>query len=216
MEIVIDTIDRSYEVEGDGVALGGGVGDGDDLEGDDLGEGVGDGDDINTITPKVGMEFPTHEDAYKFYNRYALKMGFGTRRSTSMKSRSDPHLVISKRFVCSKEGKRRPLKNPIGEEEEHHRREIRVECKAMMKIILTESRSWRVSVFVPEHNNHELSSPSKAMKYRSHKKVHRQPIVQSLITQLHSEGISNANIARVVNAFEAHNTWLHHNKSMTS
>ncbi|KAJ6807534.1 protein FAR1-RELATED SEQUENCE 5-like [Iris pallida] len=173
-------------------------------DGVDLGDGVGDGntDDLDIITPKIGMEFATQKDAYNFYNGYALKMGFGTRWSSTSRSRSDPNLVISRLIVCSKEGKRRVLKKPIVDEEVDHRREIRFDCKAMIKIYLTKSGRWRIGKFVPEHNNHELSTPSKTVKHRSHKKVHRQPVVKNLITQLHSEGISNASIARVVNSFE--------------
>ena len=33
------------------------------------------------MVPKVGLEFETEEDAYKFYKTYAKKAGYGIRRS---------------------------------------------------------------------------------------------------------------------------------------
>lgn len=40
------------------------------------------------ITPKIGMEFPSEEDAYNFYNMYAWNMGFKIKRSNAYKDMS--------------------------------------------------------------------------------------------------------------------------------
>jgi hypothetical protein len=36
--------------------------------------------------PRIGMEFGHHEEAYQFYNEYALKIGFSVRKNNHYKS----------------------------------------------------------------------------------------------------------------------------------
>lgn len=59
--------------------------------------------------PYIGKEFNSHEDAYRYYNAYAMKMGFGIRRESMDKSRklSTPGLIVSRTFVCSKAGRKK-------------------------------------------------------------------------------------------------------------
>jgi zinc finger SWIM domain-containing protein 3 len=57
-------------------------------------------EDRNHI-PYVGMRFSSLEEAFKFYNDYALRVGFSVRKSSQTISKQG---LSSKRFVCSKEG----------------------------------------------------------------------------------------------------------------
>ncbi|CAN4109617.1 unnamed protein product [Withania somnifera] len=56
-----------------------------------------------SIDPNVGLEFDSAEDAQEFYNNYATKIGFKIRIGQLYRSRIDGS-VVSRRFVCSKEG----------------------------------------------------------------------------------------------------------------
>ena len=49
------------------------------------------------LPPYVGMVFDTIEDAQKFYNDYAFKLGFGTRISTSRNSQKKDAPKLIKR-----------------------------------------------------------------------------------------------------------------------
>ncbi|CAN4118921.1 unnamed protein product [Withania somnifera] len=60
-------------------------------------------DNEPTIEPNVGLEFDSAEDAQEFYNNYATKLGFKIRIGQLYRSRIDGS-VVSRRFVCSKEG----------------------------------------------------------------------------------------------------------------
>ncbi|KAM3340118.1 protein FAR1-RELATED SEQUENCE 7 [Capsicum galapagoense] len=53
--------------------------------------------------PNVGLEFDTAEDAQEWYSNYATKKGFRIRIGQLYRSRIDGS-VMSRRYVCSKEG----------------------------------------------------------------------------------------------------------------
>ncbi|KAE8794348.1 Cell division control 48-E-like protein [Hordeum vulgare] len=65
------------------------------------GGGMHDGDDHDDISsqplvPYVGMEFDSVKDAYKFYNDYAFRMGFGSRIDASKYARRKVHNNLSR------------------------------------------------------------------------------------------------------------------------
>ncbi|KAF9598954.1 hypothetical protein IFM89_033299 [Coptis chinensis] len=114
----------------------------------------------------VGMEFNFYEDAYEFFNRYAKKVGFGTRvRSSWWRNKPDEenskeyHVILS----CSSEGYKRMR------ESNRLRLDTRTGCGAMMRIKLMESQRWKVTEVNFVHNH--LNSPSRARFSRSHKKL---------------------------------------------
>jgi len=55
--------------------------------------------------PKLEMIFDSVEDAWKFYNDYGGRVGFGVRKQYSHKNKNGT--VTSYMFVCSKEGLRK-------------------------------------------------------------------------------------------------------------
>ncbi|KAF5194339.1 hypothetical protein FRX31_016074, partial [Thalictrum thalictroides] len=81
----------------------------------------------HTIKPEIGMTFPTCEDVKNFYNRHAMRKGFGTKVKTSWTNRK----TKEKNFVwfsCSKERFKREKEGVI------HKRPIsRVDCNAHLK-----------------------------------------------------------------------------------
>lgn len=54
--------------------------------------------------PKIGQEFESHEEAYKFYNQYACEAGFSARIANS-KKKKESNETYWKLFVCWKEGR---------------------------------------------------------------------------------------------------------------
>ena len=76
-----------------------------DSDGEEAGEEVGSIDEDVTsqpVEPYVGMTFDNAEEAHKFYNEYAYKMGFGTRIAGSKYSRKKgcDEVLINRVFEC--------------------------------------------------------------------------------------------------------------------
>ncbi|KAL6526530.1 hypothetical protein OROGR_015620 [Orobanche gracilis] len=89
--------------------------------------------------PHVGLEFDTAEDAQDFYSAYAAQAGFNIRIGQLYRSRIDG-IVISRRFVCSKEG---------------FQTNSRTGCPAFIRVQKVESGKW-VLANIKEEHNHEL------------------------------------------------------------
>ncbi|XP_020245303.1 protein FAR1-RELATED SEQUENCE 5-like [Asparagus officinalis] len=165
-----------------------------------MGESSASGIEISASTenapkPLLGMKFNTYEEAYNYYNHYALLMDFGIRKSTVNYSRKTRE-VVDRKFVCDKEGYR----SNRDKMEMPFRRETRVGCKAMMRVKILEDKSWEVTGFVEEHTNHVLSSPDKAKMHRSHQQFHKSQSCKKLIESLQEEGMPPSTISRVINA----------------
>ncbi|KAL3515006.1 hypothetical protein ACH5RR_021908 [Cinchona calisaya] len=121
------------------------------------------------LVPSLGMEFDTKESAYKFYNAYANKMGFGTRTSAGHKDKKS-NRILDRIFCCSREGKRGIDKRNANVKSHHP--ETRCNCTAKMKISCRQTKKYHVVQFIPEHN-HEFSTPSKTHMFRSHRGISR-------------------------------------------
>ncbi|XP_020257971.1 protein FAR1-RELATED SEQUENCE 5-like [Asparagus officinalis] len=165
-----------------------------------MGESSASGIEISASTenapkPLLGMKFNTYEEAYNYYNHYALLMGFGIRKSTVNYSKKTRE-VVDRKFVCDKEG----FRSNRDKMEMPFRRETRVGCKAMMRVKVLEDKSWEVTGFVEEHANHVLSSPDKAKLHRSHQQFHKSQSCKKLIESLQEEGMPPSTISRVINA----------------
>lgn len=119
------------------------------------------GNSVAVETPYKGMEFLTQEEAYSYYKLYAQKSGFGVRKASTHKTRKASKEVIGRTFVCNKEGRKRLSDKRECGKTVHRRPDSRVGCNAKMNIWLTPSKTWVVSKFVGEHQNHELSSSDK-------------------------------------------------------
>ncbi|KAK2388554.1 protein FAR1-RELATED SEQUENCE [Trifolium repens] len=107
------------------------------------------------IIPYVGMQFDTEDHAYRFYNVYAGFAGFSIRRDWRNKSKLDNKTVMSRKFVCFKEGFKRTKDDY---DEKVSRKDIRTGCLAHVVIGRELSGKYVVTSFVKDHN-HELASP---------------------------------------------------------
>ncbi|XP_042490703.1 protein FAR1-RELATED SEQUENCE 5-like isoform X1 [Macadamia integrifolia] len=136
----------------------------------------------NDLCPCIGMEFESQDDAYAFYNRYAIEMGFSARKSSTRKSQRTSE-IIGRCFCCSLQGYRN-TSSIRPEDRKKIRQETRTGCKAMMSIRRKKGGRWVVSQVVKEHN-HALTSPSKRHKLRSHRKI----IEWEVLENMRSEGV---------------------------
>lgn len=125
---------------------------------------------VASLEPYEGMEFETEEAAKIFYNSYARRVGFSIRVSIYSRSKRDG-LIISRRFVCSKEGfrRKRDVNMSSGEGKAKRPRAITREgCKAMIVVKKQSSGRWVLSKFVDGHS-HPLAPPGKVHCLRSHR-----------------------------------------------
>lgn len=93
--------------------------------------------------PYVGLEFDTPEAAQEFYNTYATQAGFKIRIGQLYRSRVDGS-VISRRYVCSKEG---------------FQTTSRTGCPAFIRVQKGDSGKWVLANINKEHN-HDLDGDS--------------------------------------------------------
>ncbi|KAL0417359.1 UNVERIFIED_CONTAM: Phytochrome-associated serine/threonine-protein phosphatase [Sesamum latifolium] len=114
------------------------------------------------LSPTVGLEFESFDEAYDFYNVYAKGQGFGIRVSNSW-FRSKRRERYRAKLSCSSAGfkKKSDANNP--------RPETRTGCPAMVIIKLVEAKRWRI-VEVELDHNHPVSLEVKRF-YKSHKKM---------------------------------------------
>ncbi|KAF7815090.1 protein FAR1-RELATED SEQUENCE 5-like [Senna tora] len=104
----------------------------------------------NDLKPKMGMEFGTIEEAWKFWGDYGRSTGFGVRKKFTNKSKKDGS-ITSCGFVCCKEGMR-VKDNRDDDLYVNHRAETRTNCEVKMAIVNTNGK-FKVYKFVEEHNH---------------------------------------------------------------
>ena len=89
------------------------------------------GENANTkedITPKIGMEFDSEDEAYLYYNIYAGYVGFSIRRDWLNRSKTDKTTIISRKFCCFKAG----YKKELAYDGKKSRMKLRCGCEAQM------------------------------------------------------------------------------------
>lgn len=121
--------------------------------------------------PKIDMVFNNVEDAWEFWVNYGGRVGFGVRKQYIHRRKDGSNLVTSCRFVCCKEGLRKPDKrdymtiNP--------RAETRTNCDVRIGLKNMDGKLV-VHDFVEEHNHilqlqettHMLSSQRKVSEFQ--------------------------------------------------
>ena len=94
-------------------------------------------------------------------------MGFSARKNGLTKSKKDKKTIISYRYVCSKEGKRRPDKRCTPTT--NHCFETRTDCQARMTVKLVEGK-FKITNFIEKHN-HPLHLQETVHMMRSQRKI---------------------------------------------
>lgn len=146
----------------------------------------------NSSGPCLGMQFKTADDAYRWYNDYARRVGFSVRIDRQERSRRDGE-VISRVFVCSREGKRR-VKDANKEKKTNTEQvNARVGCQAYLMVKRRRGPvedCWEVTRFHELHN-HDLVPPTKVPFLRSHKR--RPPTTENYIENIPNSRIHEDN-----------------------
>uniref|UniRef100_A0A5B7CBX4 FAR1 domain-containing protein n=1 Tax=Davidia involucrata TaxID=16924 RepID=A0A5B7CBX4_DAVIN len=108
--------------------------------------------------PYVGMDFESEEAAMVYYAAYAKHVGFIIRVGNCHRSSRDGS-VISRRFLCNKEGFRVNNKKVKRLEVRKPREITREGCKAMIMVRKEKSGKWIVTKLETEHS-HPLGIPA--------------------------------------------------------
>nr|CAD1833021.1 unnamed protein product [Ananas comosus var. bracteatus] len=117
----------------------------------------------------VGLEFTCIENAKKFYNDYAFKIGFSIRKQIHYKARKQDNAITSITYYCSKAGHSKPTSQ---EKSEHQNSQYshtpkkdcpnrRTNCKAYVVLKIDDRGKWVITVVANEHNHELIASPSK-------------------------------------------------------
>jgi len=139
------------------------------------------------ITPEVGMNFESEEEAFEMYNTYAGKVGFSIRKSNT-KRRVDG-TISQKYIVCSSQGHRQT---------ESSKDTTRTGCDARVQFSVSREGIWTVQKIVTEHN-HYLASPDKLHKLRSQRRVTEAD--RMLIGQIREAGMKPAQVYEFMKQF---------------
>ncbi|KAK8945032.1 Protein FAR1-RELATED SEQUENCE 5 [Platanthera zijinensis] len=152
---------------------------------------------VGLAEPYIGQCFDGLDAVYRFYNAYARKLGFGVRKNSSTFSKVSGDRIW-KNYVCDKAGVK--LSRPSDSLEEFkRRRETRLGCLAKLDVKKCAPDSWIVTNFIKEHN-HQLDTPRRTIKHRSHHISHKSVVAKILMEQLHGSGIGPSTIAKTLNA----------------
>lgn len=114
--------------------------------------------------PKIGMEFDTEDDAFKFYNSYASNVGFNIRKHKVHYYKSGK--VIDRVYSCSCQGLRKDDKRD--DDVKRPRAETRFNCNAELRVSARTTGKFCVYQFEPQHS-HALVSTKSAKFLRSHR-----------------------------------------------
>ena len=139
------------------------------------------------ITPEVGMNFESEEEAFEMYNTYAGNVGFSVRKSNT-KRRVDG-TISQKYIVCSSQGHRQT---------ESSKDTTRTGCDARVQFSVSREGIWTVQKIVTEHN-HYLASPDKLHKLRSQRRVTEAD--RMLIGQIREAGMKPAQVYEFMKQF---------------
>ncbi|KAF6160214.1 hypothetical protein GIB67_016650 [Kingdonia uniflora] len=108
--------------------------------------------------PYIGMEFESEQAAMIYYDAYAKRTGFILRVGNCHRSGRDGP-VISRRFLCNKEGFRQPNNKAKHSETRKPRETTREGCKAMIMVRKDKSGRWVITKLEINHS-HPLGLPA--------------------------------------------------------
>lgn len=103
---------------------------------------------------KLGTEFESDEQAYRFYHKYAELVGFNVRKDWVNRSKVHGR-VMSRKFTCSRQGHRKKDKRDVNVKK--HRKETRTGCLAHMVVTRQPNGKYLVTQFEAEHNHEDVN-----------------------------------------------------------
>ncbi|XP_057780178.1 protein FAR1-RELATED SEQUENCE 5-like [Salvia miltiorrhiza] len=141
---------------------------------------------LNVEAPRVGMEFESEESAMAYYDAYAKRVGFIIRIGNCHRSSLNGS-VISRRFVCNKEGFRVKSSKVKRVEVRKPRAVTREGCKAMVMIRKEDSGAWIIAKLETQHSHPLGVSPGKPHRgpLRVQSQDEKDKRIRELSTELH-------------------------------
>ncbi|KAM6556737.1 hypothetical protein CsatB_003756 [Cannabis sativa] len=140
------------------------------------------------IQDVLGKSLHKLEKWEAFYEMYAKRMGFGTRKDDVRRSHG---VIVMRRWVCCSEGSKK-IASPDTPRKKRPHDVTRTGCQAALRILLTQpSNTWKCKEFSTMHN-HELASSSEVQFLRSYRVVSNGLLAQ--VRSMNSVGIKTANI----------------------
>ncbi|KAM6579573.1 hypothetical protein CsatA_003347 [Cannabis sativa] len=140
------------------------------------------------IQDVLGKSLDKLEKWEAFYEMYAKRMGFGTRKDDVRRSHG---VIVMRRWVCCSEGSKK-IASPDTPRKKRPHDVTRTGCQAALRILLTQpSNTWKCKEFSTMHN-HELASSSEVQFLRSYRVVSNGLLAQ--VRSMNSVGIKTANI----------------------
>ncbi|OAY65545.1 Protein FAR1-RELATED SEQUENCE 5, partial [Ananas comosus] len=144
---------------------------------------------------RVGLEFTCIEEAEKFYNDYAFKIGFSIRKQTHYKTRKQDDVITSITYCCSKAGHSKPTSQDKSEHQKSQGSHTpkkdcsnrRTNCKAHVVLKIDDRGKWVIAVVANEHNHELIASPFKTRFFRSHRNITKEQ--KDLIHMLNEQNI---------------------------
>ncbi|XP_051222102.1 protein FAR1-RELATED SEQUENCE 5-like [Lolium perenne] len=147
-------------------------------------------------TPFPGMKFDTWEEAKMHYNKYAHKIGFPIKCSTSKNSTRDGQ-KDKQLFVCNKNGKNEDinqLEAPLVRQRNRTSTK-KTDCKARLRV-KRKGQKWHVTYFIEEHNHNLIRKFSLKKYLRSHKGIPKEE--NDFVRMLHKVNLSAGRILRIL------------------
>ncbi|KAM0851065.1 hypothetical protein ACQ4PT_052676 [Festuca glaucescens] len=147
-------------------------------------------------TPFPGMKFNTWEEAKMHYNKYAHKIGFSIKCSTSKTSTRDGQ-KDKQLFVCNKNGKNEDINQLEAPPVRQRNRSItkKTDCKARLRV-KRKGQKWHVTYFIEEHNQNLIQNFSLKKYLRSHKGIPKEE--KYFVRLLHKVNLSAGRILRIM------------------
>ncbi|XP_077251897.1 protein FAR1-RELATED SEQUENCE 5-like [Tasmannia lanceolata] len=156
-----------------------------------------DGDEGCSHTVTAPNKVVGEDTAYEFYNAYEYATGFGLQKSSTTISNLTK-TVISRTFVCNKEGEKKDKEKRDDVTDLRERRLARMNCKARMVMKLRD-KEWKVTTFDDIHS-HDLTSPLKTQMHRSHSQFRKNKGCKNLIEQLSGSNFKPGQIKNAINS----------------
>ncbi|XP_021975242.1 protein FAR1-RELATED SEQUENCE 5-like [Helianthus annuus] len=159
-----------------------------------------------SLKPRDKMTFATVNNAFLFYQKYAMASGFTARKSSQYTHQG---VIKSKWFVCSKEGTK-PFKtidtskkidtSNHGSKRKSVRRvpSIRTGCKARMCIKLMPSNLYEVSSFIEAHNHFFVAEEDRHLLPSNRGMNHMQEQAVNALSALNIGPVKAFNIMRTL------------------
>ncbi|XBI20861.1 hypothetical protein VPH35_062073 [Triticum aestivum] len=138
----------------------------------------------HVVSPKIGTEFDSLDEAYEFYNVYSWEIGFGIRLAKSRLNVERTRCM--QEIVCACAGS--PLKE--------NSRSSRCGCSAMIRLLRSKDGGWYISEHKAGHNHPLSITCGQKMHWKSHRHIDRY--TKDLVKQLRDNNVGLGKVFSII------------------